>query len=204
MLPGGTASGRTLVLAFLATGVAAAPGAAMPPDATVLLSPPGAAPNSGQVNISLIGSAGTRMTSANGRYVAYLSASDGISPDDDDHFANVFVYDTQTGTTALASRAADGTAASGESGSPSISADGNRVAFSSDATNLVPGDTNGFTDVFVKNMTTGAVTLVSRANGAAGAPGTNISFSPAISADGNVVAFESLATLDPNTAPGTI
>ena len=80
---------------------------------------------------------------------------------------------------------------------PAISADGRFVAFRSDATNLVPGDTNGATDVFVRDRQTGTTRRVSVGPG--GAQGNGGSFMPAISADGRFVAFESSAT---NLVPG--
>ena len=70
---------------------------------------------------------------------------------------------------------------------PSISADGRYVAFTSNASNLVAGDTNGASDVFVRDLQTGAITRVS--TDAGGAQGNDHSYSPAISADGRYVAF---------------
>src|SRR4051812_20268480 len=89
--------------------------------------------------------------SADGNYVAYDS--------DDSGTVDVLRRDMLSGATDLASAAAGG--ASGESTTGSISADGNLVAFSSSASNLVDGDTNGTTDVFVRNFATGVVTRVS-------------------------------------------
>src|SRR5262245_58812866 len=80
---------------------------------------------------------------------------------------------------------------------PSISADGRYLAFESMASNLVPGDTNGYWDVFVRDMQTGAITVVS--TGAGGNQGNNGSISPSISADGRYVAFRSYAN---NLVPG--
>jgi Tol biopolymer transport system component len=75
---------------------------------------------------------------------------------------------------------------------PSISADGRYVAFVSRATNLVPGDTNGQTDVFVHDRFTGTTTLVSVDS--AGLQGNYVSDSSSISADGGFVAFVSGAS----------
>jgi Tol biopolymer transport system component len=86
-----------------------------------------------------------------------------------------------------------GAAADGDSSSASISADGRYVAFASKAANLSGADRNGTVDIFVRDMKTGAVTLVSRADGVNGAAGDQDSFSPHISADGRYVAFTSLA-----------
>ena len=82
--------------------------------------------------------------------------------------------------------AADGTQGNADSLSTSpvsMSADGRFVAFASDASNLVPGDTNANQDVFVKDRTTGAIERMSARVG--GTPEGNFaSFSPSISADG--------------------
>ncbi len=78
----------------------------------------------------------------------------------------------------------------GLSGAVSVSSDGVWVAFESDATNLVSGDTNGVRDVFVHNRVTLATIRVSEV---AGVQGDGPSGRPSISADGTVVAFESEA-----------
>ncbi|MFE0100824.1 hypothetical protein [Streptomyces sp. NPDC059009] len=85
--------------------------------------------------------------------------------------------------------AADGAQANGDSTEPSMSADGHLVAFQSTASNLVPGDTNGRSDVFVKNLKTGAIVRVD-ARGA-GAPADADALQPSLSADGRYVAFTS-------------
>ncbi len=98
--------------------------------------------------------------------------------------------------TGLVSRAPDGTPGNLSSTAPSLSRDGRYVAFSSDATNLVAGDTNGVTDIFVHDRLTGVTTRVSVASDGAEANGP--SRAPSISGDGRHVAFESDATnLDP-------
>jgi Tol biopolymer transport system component len=73
----------------------------------------------------------------------------------------------------------------------SVSADGLRVAFTSEAANLVPGDTNGYRDVFVRDVLNGTNVLVSV--GTNGAPGSGLSTEPSISGDGRYVAFSSTA-----------
>jgi Tol biopolymer transport system component len=101
--------------------------------------------------------------SSDGRYVAFVSDADNLVSDDtnnfcdtdynyvfDDNCPEVFVHDRQTGETERVSVANDGTQANYESYQPSISADGRFVAFSSGASNLVEGDTNGYPDVFVR------------------------------------------------------
>src|SRR5206468_11535137 len=75
---------------------------------------------------------------------------------------------------------------------PALSADGRFVAFQSDATNLVAGDTNGATDVFVHDRQTGTTERVSVASD--GTQGNGPSAGPALSADGGLVAFHGTAT----------
>ncbi|MEU0879189.1 hypothetical protein ABZ345_11375 [Lentzea sp. NPDC005914] len=75
---------------------------------------------------------------------------------------------------------------------PSLSADGRYVAFWSSASDLVAGDTNRVSDVFVRDRQTGETTRVSVDS--AGVQGDNVSRNPSISADGRYVAFESFAT----------
>jgi Tol biopolymer transport system component len=134
--------------------------------------------------------------SADGRFVAFDSGADDLSPDDDDTVNNIFVRDTMTNTTTLVSRmtGASGAGANGLSRNAAISADGRFVAFESDADNLSPADDDTKTNVFVRDLLTNTTTLVSRATGASGAGSDGNSFVPSISADGRYVAFQSGAT----------
>lgn len=135
--------------------------------------------------------------SADGRFVAFRSFAENLSPED--VAANdVFVRDLATGTTTLVSRASGpaGAAADGESSEPAISADGRHVAFVSQANNLSPEDAHGNTDdIFVRDLETGVTELISRASGPTGAAGSDVSFEPSISGDGRYVAFYSRAPL---------
>jgi Tol biopolymer transport system component len=138
--------------------------------------------------------------SADGRYVAFKSIATNLVPGDTNALDDVFVRDRQSGTTervSVDSGGAQGNANSEDYCSPSISADGRYVAFGSYATNLVPGDTNGFTDVFVRDRQSATTERVSVNSG--GAQGNSYSLSPSISADGRYVAFDSSAT---NLVPG--
>lgn len=104
------------------------------------------------------------------------------------------------GTTTLVSRATGISGAKGDglSRRPTISADGRFIVFESHSTNLDPDDTDSTSDIFLRDRTTGATSLVSRATGAAGAKGNAASAAPAISADGRRVAFTTAASnLDP-------
>jgi Tol biopolymer transport system component len=135
--------------------------------------------------------------SANGRFVAFQSFASNLAPGDTDADVDVFLKDLRTGETTLASADAEGNAGDGSSLAPSVSANGRLVAFQSFAANLVPGDTNDAADVFVKDLRTGAVTLVSA--GAGGNPGDDSSYAPSVSDNGRYVVFESNAS---NLVPG--
>ena len=101
------------------------------------------------------------------------------------------------GITTRVSVASDGTQGNGNSSNPSISSDGRYVAFHSGATSLVPGDTNGHSDVFVHDRQTGQTTRVSVASD--GSQGNKGAGGQSISADGRYVAFHSTAS---NLVPG--
>jgi Tol biopolymer transport system component len=133
--------------------------------------------------------------SADGRYVAFDSAADNLVPGDTNGAIDVFVHDRQTGQTTRVSVSSDGAQGNSWSDSPSISADGRCVAFFSDASNLVPGDTNGQTDSFVHDRQTGETTRVSVASD--GTQGNALFCT--ISGDGRYVAFWSGAS---DLAPG--
>ncbi len=87
--------------------------------------------------------------SANGRFVGFASSASNLVPGDTNGTNDAFVYDRQTDTIQRVSLASDGTQANSQSMAPSISSDGRFVGFSSWASNLVPNDTNGVSDIFV-------------------------------------------------------
>ena len=131
--------------------------------------------------------------SADGRYVAFYSSANNLVGNDMNDTGDIFVHDRQTGQTTRVSVASDGT--QGNVGAffsrPSVSANGRYVAFSSDANNLVDGDTNNTGDTFVHDRQTGQTERVSVASdGTQGNGGTSLSY-PSISADGHYVAFSS-------------
>ena len=142
--------------------------------------------------------------SSSGRLIVFYSAATNLVPNDTNGQQDVFLRDRQTGLTTRVSIASDGSEGNGSSDHPVISANGRYVAFASVATNLAPGDTNGFSDVFVRDLKTGETTLVSVAtDGALGNNDSSKAYAPAISADGRYVAFNSLATnLVPNDNNG--
>ena len=115
--------------------------------------------------------------------------------------SNFYVTDFVGGVTTLASSDSLGNAGNGYSDSPRISADGRFATFASSASNLVPDDTNGVPDVFVKDLTTGQTTRVSTnsSGGQANRDSFAGSFAPQISGDGRFVTFLSSAD---NLVPG--
>lgn len=128
-----------------------------------------------------------------GRYVAFESwASNLIVPDANAGAPDIFVYDRVDDTLRLVSKSSSGAQGNGWSFQPSISGNGRYVAFTSAATNLVDGDTNGVEDIFVHDLAAGTTRRVSVSQ--AGAQANAASFQPSLSYDGNVVAFESQAT----------
>jgi Tol biopolymer transport system component len=135
--------------------------------------------------------------SADGRFVAFASDATALVPGDHNRAGDVFVHDRKTGKTTRMSVASDGKPGNGASFSPQISADGRFVAFVSEATNLVRGDTNGAADVFVHDRGTGRTSRVSVASDGAQLGGD--AFTPSISGDGRYVAF---ATDAGNVVPG--
>ncbi|MFG0315699.1 MAG: TolB family protein [Planctomycetota bacterium JB042] len=139
--------------------------------------------------------------SADGRYVAFQSNAANLSANDFNHTTDIFVHDRQTGVTERVSRLPDGSAPLSASSAPVLSGDGRYVSFLSGSNQLVAGDVNGFTDVFVVDRQTG-VTVRASVNDA-GVGGDQPSSIHAISADGSAVAFVSSATnLVPNDQNG--
>ena len=139
-------------------------------------------------------SSDSAVISGDGRYVAFFSWASNLAPNLP-MLGQVFVHDLHTGRTELASANSAEEPANSYSFSPAISADGRYVAFSSIASNLVPGDANaanfpvGTEDVFVRDLQTGTTELVSVASD--GTQGNGVSKYPTISADGRYVAFQS-------------
>ncbi|MET0498654.1 MAG: malectin domain-containing carbohydrate-binding protein [Steroidobacteraceae bacterium] len=134
--------------------------------------------------------------SATGRYIAYESDEDPL-PRDPTHRTNVFVRDIETALSRPVNFDVAGVVPNGDSNEPAISGDGRWVAFTSSADNLVPGDDNAASDVYIRDLNTGDLELVSL--NSAGIRGNAASSTPAISADGRFVVFASVAD---NLAPG--
>ena len=136
--------------------------------------------------------------SANGRFVAFYSTATNLVAGDTNGLQDVFRHDRQTGTTIRVSVATGGAQAAGQgSFGPFISSDGRFVGFYSAAANLVPGDTNGVSDVFIHDVQTATTSRVSLGPG--GTQANAESLVGSFSNDGRFVCFESFAT---NLEPG--
>jgi len=152
--------------------------------------------------------------SSSGRFVAFQSRASNLVPNDThvcefdgdpqaENCSDVFVHDRDTGLTERVSVSSNGEQGicpqngACASNVKDISADGRFVAFDSDATNLVIGDTNGRIDVFVRDRQLNTTSLVSASS--AGVQGNGRSFWPSINASGRFVAFTSSST---NLVPG--
>jgi Tol biopolymer transport system component len=132
--------------------------------------------------------------SADGRFVVFASLASNLVTGDTNGLLDVFLKDRETGSVERISVATGGAQATGgDSGGrrPSISADGNMVAFVSQATNLVSGDTNGVEDVFVRDREAGSTERVSESSFGAQADAATESCS--ISGNGQFVVFQSSA-----------
>ncbi len=128
-----------------------------------------------------------------GRYVAFESVARNLSPDAGPA-RNVFVRDTSANTTALVSRASNGTPANGDSFHPSVSENGTYIAFASKATNLTSDGNHTVENVYRRNMDTGEVVLASSlVLGSLIVPGDGDSYDPTITKDGQRLAFTSSA-----------
>jgi Tol biopolymer transport system component len=132
--------------------------------------------------------------SATGRYVVFFTKADNLLPplQDSNGAYDVYVRDVFTATTELVSKSTAGVIGNADSSECSISADGRYVAFRSAATDLIPGDTNGVSDVFVRDLQSNTTERISVPTSGAEANGGSVA--PAISEDGRYVAFESSAT----------
>lgn len=129
--------------------------------------------------------------SHDGRYVALASDASNLVAQDQNGVSDVFRFDRQTGERVIVSRQGS-TQANGPSYGVAISGDGRYVAFESDATNLVAGDTNGFRDIYWKDMQTGEIRRIAARNRPT-LP-TPYGFQKSLSADGQRLLFEDLAS----------
>ncbi len=134
----------------------------------------------------------TPALSSDGQIVAFQSFATNLVTNDTNAHADIFVHDRATGGTTRVSVVCKCVQGDGDASSPALSADGQQVAFATDNTQLIGGDTNGVRDVFVHDRTTGLSRRVSLDS--AGVQANGASDTPSISADGLRVAFVSQAS----------
>jgi Tol biopolymer transport system component len=157
-----------------------------------------AAPSTSLVSVASDGTQGNDpssdpASSGDGRVVAFDSIATNLVAGDTNAKIDIFVRDRQAAETTRVSVASDGTQANDLSVLPAVNADGRYVAFESDATNLVPGDSNGRRDIFVRDRQSAQTTRVSVASdGTQGSSefGFSQGADASISADGRFVAFQ--------------
>jgi Tol biopolymer transport system component len=129
--------------------------------------------------------------SGDGLYAAFASDASNLVTGDTNGTRDVFRYDVTTGLIVRVSVSSAWVQGNALSDQPSLSYTGQYVAFRSYANNLVPGDANDPSDIFVRDVTNSVTSLVSISSG--GVQGNDDSFDPSISGDGRVVAFASRA-----------
>jgi Tol biopolymer transport system component len=130
--------------------------------------------------------------SADGQVIAFQSIASNLSSNDTNGVDDIYVHDRRTGQTSRVSVSTSNVQGNAASSDPAISADGRYVAYTSQASNLVSGDTNGTTDVFVYDRIGRTTTRASV--GTTGVESNGASRNPSISRDGARVAFESAAS----------
>ncbi len=128
--------------------------------------------------------------SDDGRYVAF-SSSVALVAGDDNGFRDCYVRDMHSGATVLASRTPDGSGSNWDSLVQRLSGDGRYLLFTSNASNLVAGDSNGASDGFVFDRLSQTVERVTLGN--AGLEPDGDSYVTDISRDGRWVSFQSNA-----------
>lgn len=131
--------------------------------------------------------------SSNGRFVVFQSFASNLVAGDTNGWSDVFLHDRQTGVTERVSLADDGSQGNLNAESGCVSDDGNTIAFWSNASNLVPGDTNGTGDIFLRDRAAARTKRVSFPSPGSAAQGNGNCGTPTISADGQWVAFASLS-----------
>lgn len=144
---------------------------------------------------------GRAFISGDGRIVTFESSASNLVPNDNAGRQDMFLHDRATGQTTRISVGFDGREADGNSKGSKISADGRYVAFESEASNLVPGDTNGFNDLFLYDRQFGTVQRVSLDS--TGGQTKSASSYAYLNAAGNLLTFFSFAGLTPDDTDPT-
>ena len=144
---------------------------------------------------------GRAFISGDGRIVTFESSASNLVPNDNAGRQDMFFHDRATGQTTRISVGFDGQEANGNSKGSKISSDGRYVAFESEASNLVPGDTNGFNDLFLYDRQLGTVQRVSLDS--TGGQAKSASSYAYLNAAGSLLTFFSFANLTPDDTDPT-
>lgn len=129
--------------------------------------------------------------SLDGNFVAFTSTADNIDDGDTNGCADIFVWDRLKDQVFRVSTDSGGNVSNGPSKDPKLCENGSFVVFSSWATNLVKNDNNKVSDIFRKDIKTGVIDMVSSASSD---QGNGDSYHPAISGNGEIIAFDSFAS----------
>jgi hypothetical protein len=143
--------------------------------------------------------------SADGRFVGFGSNASNLVAGDTNNIGDIFIRDRQAGTTERVNVSSAEEEANDVPFNAALSDNGRVVTFDGEASNLVPGDTNAFSDIFVRDLDTGTTERVNV--GPAGEQANGVSFSPSLNADGRFVSFDSLASnliVDDTNASGDV
>ncbi|PTQ87907.1 beta strand repeat-containing protein, partial [Agitococcus lubricus] len=130
--------------------------------------------------------------SADGTKIIFTSTANNLVAGDTNNVADIFIKDLVTGVVSCVSRDASGNQANGASQNATFSVDGTKVIFTSTANNLVSGDTNSASDIFVKDLQTGIVTRLTTNSQGIQADGDTYEYN--LSADGKKITFSSYAS----------
>jgi Tol biopolymer transport system component len=170
----------------MAGGVATAAGAAPGDNTLVSITDTGIKANGWNASPSI---------SDDGTKVAFQTKARNLDPADTDFKYDIYVKDLATGELTLVSTSDAGVKGNEDSTNPWISGNGTKVAFESNATNLDPSDPDPGLDVYVKDLTTGGITLACTSD--QGVKGYGQCENASVTADGSKVAFETLSNLEP-------
>lgn len=134
--------------------------------------------------------------SNDGRYIAFRSVATNLVPNDSNEHQDIFVYDQEVEQTELVSVSSEGVQGDSSAIFFDLSSDGRFVVFTSAATNLVPTDTNGAENVFLRDRIETTTDIIS--NLSVNDPPALASSQPSVSTDGRFIAFQSLLNLTPD------
>jgi Tol biopolymer transport system component len=186
-----------VIVAFLGGPAAMSDAGARSEDSSTVPARPGSMPSTIRASVAGTGVEGDKGSdwpslSSDGQLVAFRSHATNLVADDANDQGDIFLRDLAAGTVELISVSTTGVKGNDGSLEAAMTGDGRYVAFSSSSSNLVSGDTNGASDIFVRDRELGTTERISVGN--TGAQADNVAITPSISDDGRYVAFLSRAS----------